>query len=87
MSELTTLPPVVVGSQLLPGQNVVRETVRPASIEVVVPASKGDRGEPGPKGDSGIDNTALINHIIDDEPHPAYDDMLDLTLLFENGLI
>lgn len=30
---------------------------------------------------------AIEAHLIDPTPHPVYDDMLDLTLLFENGLI
>lgn len=30
---------------------------------------------------------AISAHLIDPTPHPVYDDMLDLTLLFENGLI
>lgn len=35
-------------------------------------------------GDGGL---ALINHINDTTPHPAYDDIPSLVLLFENGLV
>lgn len=30
---------------------------------------------------------ALQDHIYNATPHPAYDDMVDLTLIFQNGLI
>jgi len=30
---------------------------------------------------------AVDNHVNDSEPHPAYDDMPTLRLIFENGLI
>jgi hypothetical protein len=32
-------------------------------------------------------DAVLAPHIIDDTPHPAYDDTFDLTLLFNNGLV
>lgn len=42
-------------------------------------------GVPGPPG---TDGTVLVsNHVVDPDPHPAYDDMPTLTLLFENGLV
>jgi hypothetical protein len=43
------------------------------------------RGERGPAGIDG--NQAVLDHIADPEPHPSYDDLPSLTLLFENGLI
>ena len=44
----------------------------------------------GPRGPAGSDADATVlleAHIVAPEPHPAYDDMPDMTLLFENGLI
>lgn len=35
----------------------------------------------------GNDGAALAEHVADPSPHPAYDDLPDLGLLFENGLI
>jgi len=32
------------------------------------------------------DGVALLAHIADETPHPAYDDLPSFTLLFENGL-
>lgn len=39
------------------------------------------------QGQDGTTGTNLTQHIIDVTPHPAYDDMQSLTLLFENGLV
>lgn len=51
-------------------------------------------GVPGPPGKDGVDglnggiNPVLLNeHVVDLDPHPAYDDLPSMTLLFENGLI
>lgn len=45
-------------------------------------------GVPGPQGPPGADSGMLLDeHINDLEPHPTYDDIPSLTLLFENGLI
>lgn len=49
---------------------------------VVVRGPQGPQGEPG---DSGT--AALETHIAATEPHPAYDDIADLTLIFNNGLV
>ena len=49
---------------------------------------QGPQGIQGEQGPAGEDTTELIeNHIIDTTPHPAYDDLTSLTLLFENGLV
>lgn len=35
-----------------------------------------------------IDGTAAVTaHIADTTPHPVYDDMASMTLIFENGLV
>lgn len=46
-------------------------------------------GVPGPRGEDGEagDGSLLVEHLSDTTPHPAYDDLPSLTLLFENGLI
>ena len=53
--------------------------------EVIVreAAAQGPQGPPGPAG-NGED---LEEHILSVEPHPAYDDMPDMKLIFENGLL
>lgn len=42
-------------------------------------------GDPGAV--QGLIDTSLGAHVADTTPHPAYDDLPSLTLLFENGLI
>lgn len=32
-------------------------------------------------------STGLVNHVLDAAPHPAYDDLPSLRLLYENGLV
>lgn len=55
---------------------------RPAQVRIQ------QAGIVGPRGASGPEAQALIAHIADPQPHPAYDlDMPDLTVLFENRLI
>jgi hypothetical protein len=41
---------------------------------------------PIPEG-SDVSDAVLLAHIDSTTPHPVYDDMPSLTLLFENGLI
>ena len=48
---------------------------------------KGDTGATGPQGPAGPDGTAAAEaHTADTKPHPAYDDIPSLSILFENGL-
>ena len=47
----------------------------------------GPPGPPGPEGPPGEGAVDIANHINDPTPHPAYDDIPSLVLLFENGLI
>lgn len=66
----------------------------PEVFELQVPSSPtatlvtvaGPPGPPGADG-SGGDSTALQAHIDSPTPHPAYDDLPSLSLLFENGLV
>lgn len=71
--------------------------------QVVTVAGRGQQGAPGPPGPPGppgdasgavgeprvaeLISDAVGGHIVDTEPHPAYDDMPSLVLIFENGLI
>lgn len=65
----------------------------PSPPGVTVLAVPGIPGPPGPAGDDPsvlerIVDTALMAHSMDPTPHAAYDeDMPDLVLLFENGLL
>ena len=36
---------------------------------------------------ASIGASAIATHVADPEPHPAYDDIPSLTLLFENGIV
>ncbi len=62
------------------------------------PGKQGPPGDKGPDGDKGpigdmpsncIENisTAIDSHVKSSTPHPVYDDMIDLVLIFENGLV
>lgn len=64
----------------------------PQSVTVVPSGSIGPPGVAGPEGPAGVDadtqvEELMYGHINDPTPHPAYDDMPDLTILLENGLI
>jgi hypothetical protein len=46
------------------------------------------RSHPGPPGTGSTQAlVALQTHVDAAEPHPIYDDMVDLNILFENALI
>lgn len=61
--------------------------------------ARGPAGPEGPAGPAGLDTAAVTSlaqaiaadaiaaHVVDAEPHPAYDDIPSLTLIFENHLI
>lgn len=74
-----------------PFQNEVR--VLSGTQTIVVDASGQvtvvNSGPPGPRGAPGAygGEVALQSHVDSSSPHPAYDDIPSLTLLFENGLI
>lgn len=49
---------------------------------------QGEQGIQGPVGPPGPDTVeALAVHIDDETPHPAYDDLPSLVLIFNNGLV
>lgn len=45
----------------------------------------GVAGAPGPPGPDTV--AAIADHVADSTPHPAYDDIPSMTLVFENGLV
>lgn len=70
------------------------------SLKVVKgpPGDKGPIGDKGPVGDRGPDgipaedtslliDDKILNHSNSNTPHQVYDDLIDLALVFENGLI
>lgn len=69
--------------------------VNPATggVTVINAGPPGPRGFPGADGAPGsgtVDSVArdlIATHIMDPTPHPSYDDLPDLSLIFENGLI
>jgi hypothetical protein len=74
--------------------NTSLEVVSPGSAEITLVPIKGDpgpqgpQGEVGPQGPPGESGTeALQSHIESSTPHPVYDDLPSLNLLFENGLV
>jgi hypothetical protein len=69
-----------------PDAPAVVEVVTPPAAPLVVEVNAAIPGPPGPPG-SGNDGGLLATHIADETPHPAYDDLPSLKLLFENGLV
>lgn len=86
---------------VLPGRVVVRppdtpriEKGAPNPDRVLVVPVSGPRGLPGLDGAAANITTILALadqqialHVADPEPHPAYDDIPSLVLLFENRLV
>ena len=69
-----------------------REMAPPAPATVVVLPVAGPAGPPGPAGDDSVAVQELIDGAVDAHvgstmPHPVYDDLPALSLLFENGLV
>lgn len=91
-------PPVVITPDNNPIEIVPQAPViiEPSPQNALVVTQIPGVGPPGPKGEPGSSGTGAVDHeardaiavhLIDPTPHPVYDDMPDLTLLFENGLI
>lgn len=64
-----------------------RTTVTVAIDPVVRIVNTAAVGPAGPAGNQTAIDAAIDTHIAAAEPHPAYDDMASLTLLFENALL
>jgi hypothetical protein len=63
-----------------------------SSVSVINAGPIGPPGVMGPQGPPGVDaqtnvETAINSHINSPTPHPVYDDIPDLTILLENGLL
>ena len=63
----------------------------PVQLPVYVVPVAGPQGPPGPAGDvesvTDLIEDAVTVHVEASEPHPAYDDLPSLSLLFDNGLV
>lgn len=60
-------------------------------VNVVLAGPQGPPGPPGREGPPGDDAETSVQetmeqHVNSPEPHPIYDDIQDLSILFENGL-
>ena len=71
-------------------ENSTNVTVQSTGVTVSVNESPssvvlGTSGPQGPRGESGL--SAIAAHIADETPHPSYDDLPSLGLVFENGLV
>lgn len=78
---MSVLAVTIVNTHMLlrvvgPGVNASLAITRPTAARIALV------GTQGPAGVSSIGS-----HINDALPHPAYDDMADATLIFENGLV
>lgn len=81
--------------ETVPSDHVVMVATEPETVvvafesgeEVIVFTSGGPPGADGPPGPPGEGQVDLDAHIFAPLPHPAYDDIQDLTLLFNNGLV
>lgn len=86
-----TRPQLVLAADRAPVVIVPQErrTFHITQIPGVGPA--GPAGAQGPAGEAGAIDTvardAISLHVIDPTPHPVYDDMPDLILIYENGII
>lgn len=85
-------PRVVVNSSTPSGSIVIRNggvtTTQDRTVTTVAIRTEGIQGAPGAPGDGSEASINLINsHVASPTPHPSYDDLPSLTLLFENGLV
>lgn len=78
---------------IAPANPEIRLSKAAASASLGLFASRGERGPQGAQGVQGIqgpkgdtDLAAINAHIDDSTPHPTYDDIPSLTLLFENRI-
>jgi hypothetical protein len=74
-----------------PASQVVDVISGRQGISITNAGPPGPRGITGPPGPPGQDaqpsvDTVMAAHVNSPTPHPVYDDMPDLVILFENGL-
>ncbi len=67
------------------GEVVVPSLQVTPAIFGTIQVQGGVPGMPGADGASG--DSAVAVHIADTTPHPAYDDLPSMVLIFENGLV
>lgn len=82
--------PPPIGSVIATDQDrdfpvVIAHTERP-TLDGAKVVSVGDTVPPG-SGTGGITDEQLLVHVNDTTPHPVYDDLPSLTLLFNNALV
>ena len=89
----TSTQRIVVNSQqrIVVEDRTARVLNTPIGVQVIPAGPQGPPGVKGDKGDAGLDSgvvveAMMIAHVESPTPHPAYDDMPDLTIHFENGL-
>lgn len=76
-----------------PENQASAEAVAPTTVVVGIPTAVGPPGPAGPPGTpgggegGGVTPADLTAHINSTTPHPHYDDLPSLALLFENGLV
>lgn len=83
MTIISGEPPILI--HIEPQTEVVVHVEGDPTLELSQVPGVGPRGPEGPIGP--VDVSGLNAHIDDTTPHPAYDDLPSLVLLFENGLI
>lgn len=69
------------------GPSPVAEAVVSPTVVVGLPVAVGPPGPRGPEGPGGVTPEDLEEHISGEAPHPAYDDIPSLAIIFENGLV
>lgn len=78
------IPPVQRGRLITAEtQNELIEQVNKNTEDIATLSVPG--GDLGPVQD--LIDESVATHAVDTTPHPAYDDLPSLTLLFENGLV
>lgn len=81
--------PAIQGGSGIPGKSAYEVAVEEGFVGTVQEWLDSLVGEQGPVGEvSNADLTgAITTHVNDPLPHPAYDNIQTLTLVFENGLM
>lgn len=84
-------PPLSVSSGATGGggslENLSNVQADDAPTDSVLVKSADGNWRPRPALTAAAIDSAIAVHVIDPTPHPAYDDMPSLRLLYENGLI
>lgn len=82
-----TIPNVERGRMITADQqNDLIDQVNENTSDIALLILSGGVG-PDPEEIQGMIDTSVTSHVDDLTPHPVYDDLPSLTILFENGLI